>query len=149
MHPIVRGSFSSGCSGMQDIKASTYWSCGPSQVVWATWAGLTLYNLEMLYKHLLPLVSRTESAVGDISHPVSPLYWYRGWSLCFFPFLWYSAGELIHRLKQDFNILPILVSSTERTRSSYSGSREGLLRWSAGWSTSSMRKGWGNWACLA
>jgi len=39
--------------------------------------------------------------------------------------------------------------STGKTRSSWSGSRGGPLRWSEGWSTSPMKKGWGNWACLA
>jgi len=39
--------------------------------------------------------------------------------------------------------------STGRMWSSWSGSRGGPLRWSEGWSTSPMRKGWGNWACLA
>jgi len=38
--------------------------------------------------------------------------------------------------------------SRERMWSSWRGSRGGPLRWSEGWSTSPMRKGWGNWACL-
>ena len=39
--------------------------------------------------------------------------------------------------------------STGRMWSSCSGSRGGPLRWSEDCSTSPMRKGWGNWACLA
>ena len=39
--------------------------------------------------------------------------------------------------------------STGMTWSSWRGSRGGPLRWSEGWNTSPVRKGWGNWTCLA
>jgi len=39
--------------------------------------------------------------------------------------------------------------STGKTRSCWSGPREGPQNWSAGWNTSPVRTGWESWGCLA
>lgn len=80
--------------------AITYWSCGPSQAVRAAWTGLTLYNLQMLYKHTNTscLMHRIcwWRYFRDTSPPISPLYWYSWWSLCSFPFFWQIHGFIDH-----------------------------------------------------
>jgi len=64
--------------------------------------------------------------------------------------VWVWIAEITCFISKLHSFLwPLLTLLTRKTQSSQNGSRGGLLRWSEGWRTSPMKKGWGNWACLA